>query len=52
MTQIAYFGFFWTQFRVSCDLFTDLTTGKARFELSYRVYLLQPVELKIARTEK
>ena len=28
MTQIAYFGLFWTQFRVSRDLFTDLTAGK------------------------
>ena len=29
MQQIAYFGLLWTQFRVSRDLFTDLTTGKA-----------------------
>ena len=29
MTQIAYSGLFWTQFRVSRDLFTDLTAGKA-----------------------
>ena len=29
MTQIAYSGLFWTQFRVSRDSFTDLTAGKA-----------------------
>ena len=29
MTQIAYSGLFWTQFRVSRDLFTDLHAGKA-----------------------
>ena len=29
MTQIAYSGSFWTQFRVSRDLFTDLTAGEA-----------------------
>ena len=29
MTQIAYTGSFWTQFRVSRDLFTDLTAGDA-----------------------
>ena len=29
MTQIAYSGLFWTQFRVSRDIFTDLTAGKA-----------------------
>ena len=29
MAQIAYSGFFWTQFRVSRDLFTNLTAGKA-----------------------
>ena len=29
MTQIAYSGLFWTQFRVSHDLLTDLTAGKA-----------------------
>ena len=29
MTPIAYSGLFWTQFRVSRDLFTDLTAGKA-----------------------
>ena len=29
MTQIAYAGLFWTQFRVSRDYFTDLTTRKA-----------------------
>ena len=28
MTQIAYSGSFWTQLRVSRDVFTDLTTGK------------------------
>ena len=27
--QIAYFGLFWTQFRVSRDLFTDLTAGES-----------------------
>ena len=36
MTQITHFGSFWTQFRVSRDLFTDLTAGRPRFELSYR----------------
>ena len=29
MTQIASSGLFWTQFRVSRDLFTDRTAGKA-----------------------
>ena len=29
MTEIAYSDLFWTQFRVSRDLFTDLTAGKA-----------------------
>ena len=29
MTQIAYSGLSWTQFRVSRDLFTDLTAEKA-----------------------
>ena len=29
MTHIAYSGSFWTQFRVSRDLFTDLTAGMA-----------------------
>ena len=29
MTQIAYSGSFWTQFRVLRDLFTDLTAGEA-----------------------
>ena len=29
MTPNAYSGLFWTQFRVSLDLFTDLTAGKA-----------------------
>ena len=29
MTKIVYFGLFWTQIRVSRDLFTDLTAGKA-----------------------
>ena len=29
MTQIAYSGLSWTQFRVSRDLFADLTAGKA-----------------------
>ena len=29
MTQMAYSGSFWTQFRVSRDLFTDLNAGKA-----------------------
>ena len=48
MTQIAYSGLFWTQFRVSRDLFTDLTTGKA----TVRTFLQQPVEFKIVRTEK
>ena len=52
MTQIAYSGLFCTQFRVSRDLFTDLHAGKATVELSYRVYLQQPVESKIVRTEK
>ena len=28
MTQIAYSDSFWMQFRVSCDLFTDLTAGE------------------------
>ena len=42
MTQIAYSGSFWTQFRALRDLFTDLTAGN----------LQQPVELKIVCTEK
>ena len=29
MAQIAYSGYFGTQFRVSHDLFTDLTAGEA-----------------------
>ena len=29
MTQMAYSGLFWAQFRVSSDLFTDLTARKA-----------------------
>ena len=29
MIQISYFVLFWTQFRVSRDLFTDLTAGRA-----------------------
>ena len=29
MTHIAYCGSFWTRFRVSRDLFTDLTAGEA-----------------------
>ena len=29
LTQIAYSGLFWTQCRVTRDLFTDLTSGKA-----------------------
>ena len=29
MTPIAYYGSFWTQFGVSPDLFTDLTTEEA-----------------------
>ena len=29
MTQMAYSGLFWAQFRVSRDLLTDLTAGKA-----------------------
>ena len=52
MTQIAYSGLFWTQFRVSRDLFTDLTAGEATVELSYRGNLQQPVQFKIVRSEK
>ena len=52
MPQIVYSGSFWTQFPVSHDLFTDLTAGGPRFELSYRGNLQQPVEFKIVRTEK
>ena len=51
MTQIAYAGLFWTELRVSRDLFTDLT-AEATIELSYRVYLQPPVEFKIVRTAK
>ena len=29
MTQIAYSGSFWTQFRVLRDFFADLTAGEA-----------------------
>ena len=43
MTQVAYSGSFWTQFRVPRDLST---------ELSYRGNFQQPVEFKIVRTEK
>ena len=41
-----------TFFFMSRDLFTDLTTGKPRFELSYRGNLQQPFEFKIVNTEK
>ena len=51
MTQIACFGSFWTQFRVSRDLFTDLTTAEATVR-TCRGNLQQPVEFKIVRTEK
>ena len=51
MTPIANSGSFWVQFRVSRDLFNDLTAGGHGFELSYRGYLQQPVEFKIVRTE-
>ena len=59
MVQIIWSGSFWTQFRVSRDLFTNLTAvcvcvagggGFARFELSHRGNLQQPVEFKIVRT--
>ena len=50
MTQIAYSGLFWAQFRVSRDLFTDLTAGKATV-LTF-LPRLQPVGFKIVRTEK
>ena len=33
---------------VSRDFFADLTTGRPRYELSYRGNLQQPVEFKIA----
>ena len=46
MTQIAYSGSFWTQFRVSRDLFTDLTAGKATVRNFLQRNLQQPVELK------
>ena len=36
MTQVAYSGSFWMQFRVSRDLFTDLTAGEA----TVRTFLL------------
>ena len=51
MTQIAYFGSFWVQFRVSRDVPISLQ-GKPRFELSYRSNLQQPVEFKIVSTGK
>ena len=51
MTQIAYCGSFWTQFLVSRDLLTNLTTGKATVRTYYRGNLQQPVEFKIVRTE-
>ena len=50
MAQIAYSGSFWTQFRVSRDLFTDPTAWGQRVELSYRGNWQQPVELNIVRT--
>ena len=52
MTQIAYFGSFWAQFRVSWDLFTDLTVGRPRLKFSYHGNIQQPFQLKIVRTEK
>ena len=52
MTQIAYSGSFWTQFRVSLDLFTDLTAVEATVRIFLRSNFQQPVEFKIVRTEK
>ena len=51
MTQIAYSGLFWTRFRVSRDLFTDLTAGKATVR-TFLPILQQPVEFEIVRTDK
>ena len=52
-TQIAYLGSFWTQFRVSRDLFTDLTAGESMVgAFFYRGNLQYLVEFKIVPTEK
>ena len=45
-TQIAYFGSFWTQFRVSRDLFTDLTAGVSMVRTFLPRYLTVPSRIQ------
>ena len=45
-TQIGYFGSFWTQFRVSRDLFTDLTAGVSTVRTFLPRYLTVPSRIQ------